>query len=203
VPGSLGGLWGYRREARGLRRWFWLLAGPSLVGGLAGSLAAVRWPDAFEMLVPWLILLAATLFALQPRISRLIARPGGAAPKPGRAWAIVGFQLLVAFYGGYFGAGIGILMLAGLAMMGLDDVHQMNALKTLLAVLINGTSAVVFIVAGQVHWPFALAMAAAAVCGGYLGAAWALRLGRGVVRGLVVAIGLSLSAWFFYRQLAG
>ena len=110
------------------------------------------------------------------------------------------FQFFVAVYGGYFGAGIGILMLSALAMMGLDDIHCMNAVKTLLAAVINGVSAAVFIYHGNVHWEFALIMAVSALAGGLAGAAAARRLNRHLVRSLVVAIGFGLAAFFFYQQ---
>lgn len=203
VPGSLGGLWGYRREIRGAGRWLALLIPPSLAGGLVGSLAVVLWPERFESLIPWLILAATAIFAAQPCLARwLRSSPHAPATRRGLAAAVV-FQFLVAVYGGYFGGGIGILMLSGLALLGLSDVHQMNGIKTLLAALLNGVSAVVFILGGRVHWPFALSMAAAAVCGGYLGASVARRLNRQFVRGIVVTIGFSLTVWYFYRQASG
>ncbi len=117
------------------------------------------------------------------------------------ARAAMGFQFLVAIYGGYFGAAIGILMLSALAMMGLHDIHRMNAIKTLLASVINSTSAIVFIATGNVNWPYALAMAASAIVGGYAGARIARRIDRRVVRGIVVIIGFGLAGYYFYRQV--
>jgi len=114
------------------------------------------------------------------------------------------FQFFVAVYGGYFGAGIGILMLAALAMMGIADIHEMNAVKTLLAAVINGVSAAIFIGSGNVQWPFAVAMGASSVVGGYAGARVAKRLNRTLVRNTVVAIGFGLAGYYFYRLwLAG
>ena len=170
VPGSLGGAWGYRREMKQSRRWLYLLAGPSLAGGVIGSLLVTRLdPAYFAMLVPWLLLLAALLFLagslLPPKA------PAGSRPRPLSAGAvarIVVFQLLVAVYGGYFGAGASILILSGLAVLRIGDVNQMNALKTVLGFIINGISVVVFIAEQKVAWRFALPMAAAAVVGGYL-----------------------------------
>ena len=118
----------------------------------------------------------------------------------GTVWG-VGFQVLVSAYGGYFGAGIGILMLASLSIMGLRDIHRMNAVKTLLAVAINGIALVYFVAQGKVVWPAALLMAAGAVLGGYGGARLAKRVNQSLVRGFVVAAGLVVSAWLFLRPL--
>jgi uncharacterized membrane protein YfcA len=203
LPGSLAGAWGYRREFTGLRRWALLLAGPSLVGGAVGTLLVTRLDKAyFSSLVPWLILTAALLFLLQPTLVRWagVGKPH-APPDRGTQAAVVLFQFLVAVYGGYFGAGIGILMLSALGLMGINDIHRMNALKTLLAVCINGVSVVVFARDGLVAWPAALGMAAAAIVGGYLGARAARRLPRPAVRWVVIAVGFGLSGYYFARQL--
>ncbi len=203
LPGSLAGMAGYRRELREAPRWSWLLVLPSLAGGLLGATMVIAQPKTFEALVPWLILTAAALFALQPRIA-VWAGVGreSSRPTPGKIAAALVFQTLVAIYGGYFGAGIGILMLSSLAMMGLGDIHRMNALKTLLASSINSVAAAIFIAQGKVHWPFALVMAVAAVVGGFFSAHLARRLDRNLVRRAVVAIGFSLAGYYFYLQLA-
>ena len=204
LPGSISALGGYRREIRECHHWAFLLTVPSLIGGLLGSMLVV-WlpPQSFKVLVPWLILLAALLFALQPRIARWTGIGQEHAPASrGKTAAAVFFQLLVAIYGGYFGAGIGILMLSSLAFLGLSDIHRMNAIKSLLASLINGISAIVFIATGTVHWRYALAMAVAAIVGGYAGAHTARRLDRKLVRSIVVVIGFGLASYYFYRQFA-
>lgn len=202
-PGSVAGMWGYRREIVKTRRWSLLLVTPSIVGGMLGSLLVVLFPHGFKQLVPWLILTAAVLFCLQPQIARLTGVGHQHAPaKPLTIAGVVFFQLLVAIYGGYFGAGIGILMLSSLGIIGMTDIHEMNAVKTLLASLINGISSVVFIVNGRINWPFALAMAAAAIIGGYLGASVARQLNRRLVRAVVVTIGFVLASYYFYKQLA-
>jgi uncharacterized membrane protein YfcA len=200
VPGSAAAMWGYRRELRGVATWAWLLLAPSLLGGLIGSLLVARLPpEMFETLVPWLILTAALLFALQPHVSRWLGIGLHARLfTPRRAAAVALLQLLIAVYGGYFGAGIGILMLSGLALMGLSNIHAMNGLKTLLNVAINGISVAVFVASGLVHWPLALSMAAASMVGGYGAARIARRLDRDLVRGIVVVIGFGLAAYYFY-----
>lgn len=205
VPGSVASAWGYRRELSDAARWTWILAPPSLIGGLIGSLLLVTLREkVFQTLVPWLILTATLLLALQPAIARWtgIGRPH-AAPSRGTVAIVAGFQLLVAIYGGYFGAGIGILMLSSLAFMGLADIHQMNALKTLLASLINGVSVLVFVSGAKVHWSAAGAMLVAAIVGGYAGARIARRLDKNLVRRLVVGLGWVLAAFYFYQEYAG
>lgn len=201
LPGSAAGAWGFRREVRKAGPLLvWLLA-PSLAGGIVGALLVTGLDKRiFEMLVPWLILGASTLFLLQRPISRAIAawRQAGKAALP--LGVIVVVQFAIAVYGGYFGAGIGILMVANLALAGEANIHHMNATKTLLACAINGAAAANFMLQAQVVWPFALAMAGAAIVGGYLGARFSRRLPQAVVRGLVIAIGFGLAGYYFFRE---
>ncbi len=205
LPGAFAAGWGYRRELSASRHWLAWLAAPSLLGGLAGSLLLTELsPDTFKTLVPWLILAAAVLFAIQPQVARWTGIGQAHAAPSGRTVAvIIVFQFLVAVYGGYFGAGIGILMLSALAMMGLSDIHAMNGLKTVLNALINGISAVWFIVKQDVDWHYASMMMVAAIVGGYAGAHVARRLDKNMVRRLVVVIGFVLAGWEFYRQVRG
>lgn len=204
VPGAVAALYGFRREIAVTRHWVWLLIWPSLVGGALGALLVTSLEEKlFERLVPWLILAAATLLALQPTIARWTGVGREHAPVTRRgALGVQAFQFLVAVYGGYFGAGIGILMLSGLAMMGLADIHRMNAVKSALGLTINGVAVLVFVLSGKVHWPFALAMMASAAVGGFLGASISRRLDKNLVRGGVVLIGFGLAAYYFYRQWA-
>src|SRR5947207_11072830 len=140
LPGSIAGGWGYRRELRAVGRWPLLLVVPSLVGGLIGTLLVTRLPPRyFAVAVPWLILSATLLFALQPTLLKLSLRLRPAGPpqperRPASSYAgLMVVQFLIAVYGGYFGAGIGILMLSALGFMGLGDIHQMNAVRIVLA----------------------------------------------------------------------
>lgn len=201
LPGSVGSMWGYRREFAGTRRWvIWLLT-PSFLGGMLGSWLLVVLPaEWFKLLIPWLILTATSLLAFQPLIARWtgVGKPHE-QPTMLTVWGIVGFQFLVAVYGGYFGAGIGILMLSALSLIGVGDFHQMNALKSLFGSAINLVAAAIFIIGGQVNWRYAFPMAVAAVLGGFWGAAIARRLDRGLVRRFVVALGFSLATYHFVR----
>src|SRR5207302_11069280 len=145
----------------------------------------------------WLILIAAVLFLLQPAIARMAGVGRSHAPPSGMAIILIMvFQLIVAVYGGYFGAGMGILMLGALGLMGISDIHQMNAVKTFLASCVNGASAAVFIIEDKVNWHYALMMVAAAIMGGYLGARTARRLNRNLVRWMVITIGFALAAYY-------
>src|SRR5216683_5897405 len=202
VPGSLAGGWAYRRELLALSRWTGLLIVPSLVGGVVGSLLVTELDERyFSALVPWLLLTAALLFLSQPAIARLAGIGKDHTPPTARTLAgVILFQFLVAVYGGYFGAGIGILMLSALGLMGFGDIHRMNALKNVLGACINGVSVAVFVAERKVEWRYALSMTITAILGGYLGARTARRLDGNVVRWVIVLIGLGLAAHFFYKQ---
>lgn len=213
APASFSSAWAFRRELAKEWRWLKLLLVPSLIGGLAGTLLVTQMDDKyFKTLVPYLILGASLLFAAQPLFAKkkpavkdLTAKPGDeATPVPGhskfRLAAVILFQLGVAIYGGYFGAGIGILMLSALGLMGLTNMHEMNAIKTVLAGCINGMSVAVFAASGNVHWPIAGMMMISAIAGGYLAASFGRRLPPIYIRYFVIAMGFILSVYFFYGQ---
>jgi uncharacterized membrane protein YfcA len=152
-------------------------------------------------LVPILILFATFLFLAQDAIQKRLKISNPNLHTTSRwLWGATGFQFLVALYGGYFGAGIGILMLAALGIMGLTDIHQMNGLKNIFASCINGIAAIYFATTGLVSWPYATVMILGAVCGGYLGAGAARKLGRQTVKRLVVVIGFSMALALFVRS---
>lgn len=202
VPGSLGSAGAYRRELWECRKLTALLIGPSLIGGVVGSLLLTRLEEKyFAAVVPWLILAAVVLFLLQPLVSRVAS---AALNRPLPSSTVIVFltvaQFFLAIYGGYFGAGMGIVMLAGLSLMGVGDIHRMNAIKSFLAMGINGAAAIVFVLERKVDWRHALTMAIGATVGGYLGAHVARQLNRDLVRWVVIVIGLGLAAWFFSRQ---
>jgi uncharacterized membrane protein YfcA len=200
-PGAIGSTWGYRRELQNIEHRMYLLVAPSLLGGVTGALLLRLTPtDLFDRLVPVLILFATCLFMLQEPIQRLFNRSAREDHR-GSRWMAGGilFQLLVGIYGGYFGAGIGILMLAALAIMGHDDIHQMNGFKNLLAGFVNGIAALYFIWMRMVSWPDVGVMATGAILGGALGAGIARRLGQVTVRRIVIAIGFAMAASLFAR----
>lgn len=199
-PGSIAATWGYRREMAGQGGWIMPLLIPSLIGSLIGTLLVVTQPKVFQDLVPWLILAASALFMLQPVITKWtgIGQPH-AQPSRKTMTGIICFQSVIALYGGYFGAGIGILMLSSLALMGLGDIHRMNALKSLLASAINGVSALMFVSLGKVDWKYAVPMIIAGIAGGFVGASVSRKLDKNLVRWTVIAIGFGLSTYYFTR----
>ncbi len=199
-----GSIYGYRENLPAARPWLKLFAPVSLVGGLLGAwLLTVTSEKFFNDLVPFLILFATVLFLLGNGISRLAGFDGGAvATHPAHRFAAVVVQFGVAVYGGYFGAGIGILMLAALGLIGLKNIHEMNAIKTLLGALINVVAAGYFVWAGLVVWPEAAVMTLGAAVGYYGGAAFTQKIPPSAVRRLIAAIGLILSAVFFWRQFS-
>ena len=202
-PGSLAGAYGFRRELSTARRWLLLLIIPSLAGGGLGAWLLLRTPTStFERLVPFLILGATLLLAAQEMITKRLGVLAHAHENPTAGWIafVFVFQFLVGAYGGYFGAGMGILMLAALGLIGLTDIHQMNGLKNVLAVGINGIAAIYFALSGAVIWRDALILTIGTVTGGFLGAHLAQRLGRKFVRGFVVAIGMAMTIALFLNQ---
>lgn len=209
VPGALGSALGYRRELRGDRRVVLAMVPPSLVGGWLGAQLALWSSDElFARLVPWLILGATVLFLLNDRLRRRFApgleeRVASAPASTGRLAVLALLQLGVAIYGGYFGAGMGILMLAALGLAGETNVHRMNGLKSVAGACINGVGTLTFIAGGRVNWALGVIMAMAAIVGGYGGAGMAQRLGQRGVRWLVVISGLALAGWMLLLQRRG
>jgi uncharacterized membrane protein YfcA len=193
LTGTAGSITGYRREVRSARAWLPWLVPPSLAGGAAGAFLLLATPPAlFADLVPFLILGATGLVVLQGRLRPPEAvRSGGATIA--HAFLVAALQLVIAAYGGYFGAGIGILMLATLGFLRLPSIHVANGVKTVATACVNGVAAALFIAKGVVDWPSAVIMIAASAAGGYFGADRARRLGDRTVRGIVVTIGLIAS----------
>ncbi len=205
VIGTFGGLYGYRRQLRAVTPWLKLFLPVSLLGGLLGGiLLTTTREESFAKMVPFLLLFATILFVAQGAFRRFAGldlkenRP--ASPKHHTVWAAIVFQFFVSLYGGYFGAGIGILMLASLGYMGLTDIHQMNGLKTTLGSLINLVAAAYFIYAGLINWPEAGVMTVGALAGYFFGAHYAQRIPQQRVRQIITAIGFTITAVLFYRQ---
>ncbi len=201
-PGTVGSAWGYRRHLAAAEPRFRALIIPSLVGGLAGAILLKFTPPAiFDRLVPFLILFATLLFMAQEPIQRKLGTAEGPRHESRRWFAgAMFFQFLVGLYGGYFGAGIGILMLAALSIMGLHDIHEMNSLKVVLGGSVNGIAAVYFIVAKMVNWRYAAIMAVAAIAGGYGMAGVARKIGRTAVRRIVIGVGFAMAVSLFIKK---
>jgi uncharacterized protein len=228
-PASLSSAWAYRREVAATRTWIVSLGGVSLAGGLIGGLLLVRTTDAaFVRLLPWLLLLAAVTFSCGGALHRILARqhptgeaakhptalvteyPIGAATPTGVATehptalsaqhlAVLFVQFLISVYGGYFGGGMGFVMLAALTIAGMTDIHQMNAVKSVLAVAINGVALAEFVALGAIAWAPGVIMVAGGIAGGYAGAATARRVDQRYVRSLVMVIAWGMTVYFFLR----
>lgn len=196
LPGSLAAGLGYRTELAKNSRMLTALWPPSLIGGIIGSLLLIRLSEkVFASMVPWLLAGASGLLLLQKPLARYLGTHPHAQPKGSTLFWIIAFQFLVGVYGGYFGAGIGILMLSSLAFAGIPNIHEMNAVKNILAATMNGITAVILASAGMVHWKYAIVMALAAIAGGYAGARVARRLKPDYVRVMVVCIGFGVAAY--------
>lgn len=203
-PGSLASLMGYRRELVGIERWAVRLAVPSLFGGLVGAALLLITPEErFRALVPWLVFGATLLFALQGPVmrwlrQRLASHAMATSERPiNPTFGMLASQFAVGIYGGYFGAGAGIVMLAVFGLMGLTNIHQMNGLKNINGICFNGIAAIAFAVMGLVNWPIALVMAIGSSVGGYAMSGIAQRVPQQWVRHAVTLIGLGSAVWLF------
>jgi uncharacterized membrane protein YfcA len=203
VFGTAGSLFGYRRHLADVKPWLTRFLPVCLLGGLLGALVLTRTSNAvFAKLVPFLLLFATLLFLAQGAFSRLSKYEATHRPRHGAVWGALVFQFGVALYGGFFGAGIGILMLASLGFLGLTHIHQMNSLKTIFGTAINLVATLWFIWSGFVDWPRALIMTGGALIGYYLGSHFAQRIPQRHVRHLITAVGLTISVVLFYKQFA-
>jgi uncharacterized membrane protein YfcA len=192
--GSIGGAWSYRGELQRAGRAQWLgLAIPSLLGGALGAWLLVRLPSAiFGTIAPYLVLGSTLLMAAEPALRRRIAfdRTGG-----GRLQRAVPLfaQFVISVYGGYFGAGIGILVLATLGLLGVGDIHRANALKNLLVVAIKGVAILYFALTATLVWSVALLMMGGAFAGGWAGGFLVQKLNARTMRWVVVSIGMAMA----------
>jgi len=202
--GSLASVGAYRNQLGGQRRALITLLITSLVGGLVGALLLLKTPDAtFKLLLPWLMLTATLIFILGKHLTAWLRRmvhldinaPQNIVPFLAGSF----LQLVIAIYGGFFGGGIGILMLALLTLLGYEKIHKMNALKTVLSTTINGVAVIAFVGAGVVDWPQALVMIVGSIIGGYGGAMIAQRVSGEIIRRVVIVVGIGMTAYFFVR----
>ena len=197
-PASISAAWAARSSLRPLGRYLLPLLLTGLLGGLLGGLLLLAGGDAvFRPLIPWLLLLATLLFAASPWLGRLLAaRRAAASDVPPHSPASLGAHALVSVYGGYFGAGMGILQLAAYSIEG-HALARANALKNLISALIYSVASLTFIVAGRVSWLQLLVLLAGATLGGYLGGALGQRLPAGLLRALVLLIGSGMTLYYF------
>ena len=194
-PGSLASVLAYRRELGEVKRELFPLAVAALLGGLAGSLLLLRTSEStFVLLIPWLLLFATLLFTFGGAVARKLTH-GARAP----LWLAAIVQLAISVYGGYFGGGMGIMMLAVLTLLGMTHIHRMNALKNVLGALINGVAVVAFVIAGAVRWAPGVVMIAGGITGGYAGAAIARRISPKYVRWVVMGIAWGMTTYFFVK----
>lgn len=201
-PGSVASVGAYRKKFPNDRQALKPLVATSLAGGVLGAVVLLHTPqNTFLHFVPYLFSAATLLLIFGRRLSDGLHSLVNTAARP--RWLVLAgaslIQFLIAIYGGFFGGGIGILMLALLTMIKMDDIHSMNAVKALLAAVINGAAVVTFIVAGAVVWPQAVLMLTGAILGGYGGAHYAQKLNPELVRHFVIAVGVSMSIYFFLR----
>jgi uncharacterized membrane protein YfcA len=190
----------FRRHLKVRRRVLLTLLGVSVAGGVVGSVLLVRTPaHTFLKLLPWLMLLATLLFIFGRKLAPAQVSQVGHQAGTKALVSAAFFQLLVAIYGGYFGGGMGIVILAMLTALGMADIHEMNALKIVLSAATNGVAVIVFIASHAVAWPQAVVMICGAALGGYFGAHYSLKLSRNFVRWFVIVVSSSMTAYFFFR----
>ena len=203
TPASLSGAWAYRKDLARYKRYLIPMGIVSFIGGVAGGLLLLVTKDAtFSKLIPWLLLFATLLFTFSSRISALLRR--GAAHKGHNQENSIGLllgQTAVSIYGGFFGAGMGILMIASLAMAGHDDVHEINAIKNLLSAIVYSVTVLTFVIAGAVSWPHTLVMLATATLGGFSGASVARTIPALWLRRFIITVGFGLTVFYFYKTL--
>ncbi len=197
-PGAMASAVAYRRELRDVRRELVPLGLAGLVGGAAGSILLLRTSDhTFVLLIPWLLFFATLLFSFGAVIVKRITRGAQASLAVG-----IAAQLFISVYGGYFGGGMGIMMLAVLSLLGMTDIHRMNSLKAVIGALVNGVAVVAFVVAGAVAWGPGVVMIAGGILGGYAGASIARRIDPRSVRRLVLVVAWTMTGYFFLRTYA-
>lgn len=209
-PASVSSAVAYRREIARAASWTVRLGTISLVGGLLGGLLLVKTSDqGFLSLLPWLMLIAAVMFtfggritawasARRARVAAVAAGTPAAQPVRVPLWTLP-LQLIIATYGGYFGGGMGIMMLAAMSIAGMRDIHEMNGLKTVLAIAINGVALAAFVATNTISWAPGVVMVLGGVLGGYTGASLARRFAGSQVRAVVIVVAWAMTFYFFWR----
>jgi uncharacterized membrane protein YfcA len=201
-PGSIASVGAYRQEFVATRRELVPLVLVSLVGGILGAILLLNTSQTtFARLLPFLLLMATLLLAFSKRLTRFIRSKEIGSHLPPRIVNVFTLilQFFIAVYGGFFGGGIGIMMLALMSLQGMTNIHAMNGVKTLLAVVINGLAVLVFVTAGTVYWPQCLIVLGGAILGGYGGAYLARRFDSEQIRKFIIAVGVFMTVYFFVR----
>ncbi|KIA61435.1 sulfite exporter TauE/SafE family protein [Nocardia vulneris] len=193
VPGAISGVHGYRRELAGQRERLVRLGTASLLGGITGAVLLLTLPaNAFKAIVPVLIILALVLVVVQPRLSRWVKarRADGAGPAPQHGGPVLFVAVFATgIYGGYFGAAQGVLLLGLLGVLVHEDIQRLNGVKNVLALIVNGVSALIFIVIADVNWQAVGLIALGSIIGGQLGAKMGRRMPPNVLRAVIVVVG--------------
>jgi len=211
-PGQLTSIWAYWDEIKRNRRLAPTMGLAGLLGGTAGAVVLLNTPQkTFMSLVPWLLLVAASIFAVSGPVSRWLERrkqaiagvdsEAGQGKGRGPQLAPVFVTcVLVCFYIGYFGAGAGFLIITALSLFGFKDLNEINALKVVSTTMANGMAFVIFVVSRQVEWRYCLLAMVTCAVGGYMSARFARLVPQPVLRGTVIVIGFGMAAWFFVKQ---
>jgi uncharacterized protein len=201
-PGQLTSIAAYRDDVRKYPRLARLMGAAGLVGGTIGAVVLLNTPQTtFMHLVPWLLLIAATIFAMSGPVTRWLERRKGttrAGKKTPPRMLLFVFTAVVSFYIGYFGAGAGFLIITLFSLFGFEDLNEINALKVISTTAANGIAFLIFVIGRQVEWRYCLMAMAACAIGGYSSARLARLVPQRVLRGLVVVIGFGMAAWFFW-----
>jgi uncharacterized protein len=202
-PGQLTSVYAYRNDMRKNPRLVLPMCLAGLIGGTAGAMVLLNTPQStFLHLVPWLLLLAATIFALSRPVLRWIEhRKMRAKPaRTPRRTLIFLLTVVVCFYVGYFGAGAGFLIITLLSVLGFEDLNEINALKVAATTMANGIAFLIFVVGGEVEWHYCLVAMVACAIGGYASARLARNVPQPVLRAVVIVIGFGMAAWFFWKN---
>lgn len=201
-PGVIASSWGYRKEISSHRKYLPYLSIIGLIGGWTGAKLLLLTPEIrFEKMVPWLLLTATLLFTFGKPLTRITSQFFDAhhAGDKLRYTLAICLMLIISIYGGFFGAGIGILMLAMLQCMGMQNIHEMNALKTLLGITIHGTAVFTFLFSDVIAWPQASIMCVGALIGGYSMAKIALKIPQHIIRRFVICVASSTTFYYFIK----
>jgi uncharacterized protein len=206
-PGQLASVAAYRDDIRKNTRLLLAMSLSGLLGGAIGAAILLNTPQTtFMRLVPWLLLVASALFSVSRPILRWLERRAlarhqraGTLPQPPRPFLVFLCTVVVCAYVGYFGAGAGFLIITLLSLFGLEDLHEINALKVVATSMANGVAFLIFAVSGNVEWRYCFMAMVACGAGGYMSARFAKMIPQPVLRAMVIVIGFTMSAWFFWK----